>query len=216
MVSKKKWAAALLPLLKKYKGQRHPLKYRNQYQLLVMVVLSARSTDEYINEIAPAFFAAYKNMAALSKADAPALYPYLKGVTNFAHKAQWLVQSAGEIKSDRRIPLNIDGLTALPGIGRKSANVIMREAGVMPEGIVVDVHTIRVATRLGITKEKDPGKIEEGLMGLLPAEEWDAGMAMSFLGREICRPKPLCDLCLMREVCLYYRKVVSKQKKGVE
>jgi len=192
------------------------LKYHNHYQLLVMVVLSARSTDEHINEIAPAFFAAYKNMAALSKADAPALYPYLKGVTNFAHKAQWLVQAAGEIRRDKDIPLNMEGLTALPGIGRKSANVIMREAGGMPEGIVVDVQSIRVHTRLGITKEKDPGKIEEGLMGLLPVEEWDAGMAMSFLGREICRPKPLCDLCPMREVCLYYRKVVSKQKKDVE
>jgi len=72
---------------------------------------------------------------------------------------------------------------------------------------VVDLHTVRVATRLGITKEKDPQKIEEKLMKVLPRQEWDAGMAMSFLGREICRPKPLCEICVMRKECAYYKKI---------
>mgnify|MGYP001122155778 FL=1 len=194
------------PLLRKYKGQKHPLEYHDVYQLLVMVVLSARSTDVHINAIAPTFFSAYKDMQALSGADAKDLFPYLKGVTNFGHKAEWLVKIAQQLKSNSAIPLDMEGLTALPGIGRKSANVILRETGRPAEGIMVDLHTIRVATRLGITKDEDPSKIEERMMKVLPREEWDAGMAMSFLGREICRPKPLCEVCVMRNECAYYKK----------
>ena len=205
------WVKALRPLLKKYKGEKHPLEYRNVYQLLVMVLLSARSSDAQINSIAPALFGAYKDIRALSLADPSDLFPYLKGVINFGHKAQWLVKIAQQLKSNRGIPMNMEGLTALPGIGRKSANVILREAGRPPEGIVVDLHTVRVAGRLGITKEEDPSKIEERLMKVLPRQEWDAGMAMSFLGREICRPKPLCEICLMRKVCAYYNKKVKPE-----
>jgi len=207
MAAKKDWAGAMRPLLRKYKGQKHPLEYHDVYQLLVMVVLSARSTDVHINSIAPTFFSEYKDMQALSRADAKDLFPYLRGVTNFAHKAQWLVDIARQLKVDGNIPLDLEGLTALPGIGRKSANVILREAGRPAEGLVVDLHTVRVATRLGITKEKDPQKIEEKLMKVLPRQEWDAGMAMSFLGREICRPKPLCEICVMRKECAYYKKI---------
>jgi endonuclease-3 len=207
MAAKKDWAGAMRPLLRKYKGQKHPLEYHDVYQLLVMVVLSARSTDVHINSIAPTFFSEYKDMQALSRADAKDLFPYLRGVTNFAHKAQWLVDIARQLKVDGNIPLDMEGLTALPGIGRKSANVILREAGRPAEGLVVDLHTVRVATRLGITKEKDPQKIEEKLMKVLPRQEWDAGMAMSFLGREICRPKPLCEICVMRKECAYYKKI---------
>ncbi|MBN8851586.1 MAG: DNA lyase [Sphingobacteriales bacterium 50-39] len=206
MAAKKDWAAAMRPLLRKYKGQKHPLEYHDVYQLLVMVVLSARSTDVHINAIAPTFFSAYKDMQALSGADAKDLFPYLKGVTNFGHKAEWLVKIAQQLKSNSAIPLDMEGLTALPGIGRKSANVILRETGRPAEGIMVDLHTIRVATRLGITKDEDPSKIEERMMKVLPREEWDAGMAMSFLGREICRPKPLCEVCVMRNECAYYKK----------
>ena len=211
MAAKKDWAGAMRPLLRKYKGQKHPLEYHDIYQLLVMVLLSARSSDVHINSIAPAFFNAYKDMQALSRADAKDLFPYLKGVINFAHKAQWLVKIAQQIKRNNAIPMNMEGLTALPGIGRKSANVILREAGRPAEGVVVDLHTVRVATRLGITKEEDPQKIEERLMKVLPRQEWDAGMAMSFLGREICRPEPLCEICPMRKVCAYYNKKVKPE-----
>jgi endonuclease-3 len=93
----------------------------------------------------------------------------------------------------------------LPGIGRKSANVIMREAGAAPEGVMVDLHVVRVAPRLGIASGTDATKIEKQLMQILPKKDWDAGMAMSFLGREICRPKPKCEICLMRPVCTYYQ-----------
>lgn len=216
MAAKKDWAVAIRPLVKKYTRTKHPLEYHNVYQLLVMVVLSARSTDVHINAIAPALFEAFGDLHALSRADAKDLFPYLKGVTNFAHKSQWLVEIAKQLKVDSAIPLNMDGLTALPGIGRKSANVILREAGRPAEGVVVDLHTVRVATRLGITKETDPTKIEEKLMKILPQQEWDAGMDMSFLGREICRPKPLCDICLMNKDCTYYQKMSSGKLKKVK
>lgn len=99
----------------------------------------------------------------------------------------------------------MEELIDLPGIGRKSANVIRREAGLAPEGIMVDLHTVRVAPRLGMVSAKDPKKIEEQLMELLPKKQWDVGMSLSFHGREICRPKPFCEKCFMRDVCEYYR-----------
>ena len=200
------WSVAIRPLLKKYKGKQHPLDYKNLYQLMVMVVLSAQATDNVINAKAPGFFMVYPDMAALAKVrSSRELFPYLQGIRNFAHKADWLTKIAGEIKDDAHIPLTMDKLTALPGIGRKSANVILREAGKPPEGIIVDLHVMRVAPRLGIADGKDPKEMEAQLMEVLPKKEWDAGMAMSFLGREICRPKPDCPHCLMNPVCAYYR-----------
>ncbi|HWB95021.1 MAG TPA: hypothetical protein VG605_24370 [Puia sp.] len=204
------WPKAILPLIDKYRGKKHPLNHKKNYQLLAMVVLSAQSRDDVINRIAPAFFAAYPDMPALAKADPQQLFPYLAGVRNFAHKATWLVNIAKKLKTDKNIPLTLDELVELPGIGRKSANVILREAGRPPEGVIVDVHVVRVAPRLGIVKEDDPGKMEEKLMKILPREEWDAGMAMSFLGREICTPTPQCERCLMNPVCAFYARVQKK------
>lgn len=180
------------------------MHYHSIYQLIVMVVLSAQSTDDTINKLAPGFFAAYPDMRSLAKASPEDLWSSLKGVRNFAHKSRWLVSIAQQWKPDA--PLTMEALTEMPGIGRKSANVIRRGAGLPPEGVIVDLHVIRVAPRLGITKESYAKKIEERLMKILPREEWDAGMAMSFLGREICRPKPECPRCLMKGVCAWYKK----------
>jgi len=200
------WSVAIRPLLKKYKGKRHPLEYENLYLLIVMVVISAQSTDNVVNAKAPGLFKVYPDMTALAKVKSrEELFPYLQGIRNFAHKADWLVKIAKGIKQDAHIPLTLDQLTALPGIGRKSANVILREAGRPPEGVIVDLHVMRVAPRLGIADGKDPKEMEEQLMEKLPAKEWDAGMAMSFLGREICRPKPECARCLMNPVCTFYQ-----------
>jgi endonuclease III len=203
------WPTAIKPLLKKYKNRSHPLEAKDPFQWLVMVVLSAQATDNLINQIAPAFFKAFPDMKALSKADAELLFPYISKVRNFRHKAEWLVEMAKKIKSNKNIPLEIESLVALPGIGRKSANVIRRGSGAPPEGIIVDLHTVRVASRLGIVNTTNPEKIEKQLMEVLPKNEWDAGMAMSFLGREICRPKPACPVCLMKQVCAYYNAIKS-------
>ena len=197
------WAVAIQPLLNKYKGKEHPLEFKNVYQLLVMVVLSAQSTDAIVNQLAPALFKAYPDMKALAKATPEKLFPLVGKVRNFANKANWLIGIAQKVKTDAGIPLTMEELTALPGIGRKSASVILRGAGKPAEGVIVDLHVVRVAPRLGIATGDDPKKIEQQIMAVLPQKDWDAGMAMSFLGREICRPKPMCGICLMNLVCAY-------------
>nr|WP_294907287.1 endonuclease III [uncultured Lacibacter sp.] len=199
------WPEVIKPLLKKYKGKQHPLDYKNTYQLLVMVVLSAQDSDRNINSLAPTLFEAYPNMQSLAKATEETLFPYISKVRNFGNKAKWLTGIAQQIKKDAAIPLTLDELVALPGIGRKSACVILRESGKPAEGVIVDLHVVRVAPRLGIATGTDPKKIEKQIMEALPQKDWDAGMAMSFLGREICRPKPNCDKCLMNTVCAYYK-----------
>ena len=198
------WPEAIKPLIKKYKGHKHPLDYKNNYQLLVGVVLSAQDSDRHINQLGPELFKAFPNMEALSHATPEILFPFIGKVRNYGNKTKWLIDIAQKVKKDSNIPLTLDALTELPGIGRKSANVIMREAGAAPEGVIVDLHVVRVAPRLGIASGTDPKKIEKQIMEILPQNEWEAGMAMSFLGREICRPQPKCEICLMNKVCAFY------------
>ncbi|MCC9065316.1 endonuclease III domain-containing protein [Flavobacterium piscisymbiosum] len=200
------WETKLKPILKKYKGKRHPLEYQNTYQLLVMVVLSAQDSDANINKIAPALFEKFPTLKSLSKTDTETFIPYINKVRNYPTKAGWLLEIAQTIKNDEDIPTTMQGLTALKGIGRKSANVILRETGKPAEGIIADLHVIRVAPRIGIIKEsKDGNKVEKDLMQVLPKSIWsEIGMAISFLGREICRPKPKCEECLLADICHYY------------
>lgn len=207
MAAKTNWAEAFKPLLKKYKGKKHPLDYKNLYQLLVMVVLSAQGTDKHTNQVAPKLFKAFPDMESLSRATPEMLFQYIGTVRNFGNKTKWLMEMAQKIKKDKNIPLTMEGLTALPGIGRKSANVIMRESGIKAEGIIVDLHVVRVAPRIGIATGTDPKKIEKQLTEALPVKDWgEVGMAISFLGREICRPSnPKHEECVMNTVCEYYK-----------
>ena len=199
------WNKEFKPLLKQYKGKKHPLEYNNVYQLLVMVVLSAQDSDRNINKIAPELFKEFPNMKALSTATPETLYPFISKVRNFGNKTKWLLEIARTLKSDKMIPKTMDELTALPGIGRKSANVILRESGVSAEGIIVDLHVVRVAPRIGVASGTDPKKIEKQLMDAIDPADWgEIGMAISFLGREICRPtNPKHDECVMNKVCAY-------------
>jgi endonuclease-3 len=206
------WEIKLKPILKKYKGKKHPLDYQNTYQLLVMVVLSAQDSDANINSISPVLFEKYPTLNSLSKTDIETFLPYISKVRNHGTKAQWLLEIAKTIKEDKNIPLTMKELTALKGIGRKSANVILRETGKPAEGIIADLHVIRVAPRIGVIKEsKDGNKVEKDLMQVLPKNIWSKiGMAISFLGREICRPKPKCPKCLLNDICLYYNTEILK------
>ena len=201
------WQKEIQPLIKKYKGKKHPLNYESTYQLVVMVVLSAQDSDRHINQLAPTFFNAFPDMKALSKATSEELFSIINKVRNFGNKTKWLIELANIIKEDKNIPTDLEGLTALPGIGRKSANVIMREVGVKAEGIIVDLHVVRVAPRLGIAKGTDPKKLEKQLMESLDQNDWgEVGMAISFLGRETCRPtNPKCSECVMNKVCEYFK-----------
>jgi endonuclease-3 len=134
------------------------------------------------------------------------LYPLISSVRNFINKSKWLIKMAQIIGDNSTIPTTMDELTKLPGIGRKSANVIIRESGGKAEGVIVDLHVLRVAPRLGVAIGDKPEKIERQLMEVIPQEKWnEIGMALSFLGREICRPtNPKCDQCILNSVCNYY------------
>jgi endonuclease III len=206
----KDWNKILKPLLELYRNKRHPLEYQNLYQLLVMVVLSAQDSDANINKISPALFEAFPDMESLSKADMDSLIPFISKVRKFNTKASWLLEIAQIIKEDNNIPKTLDELVALKGIGRKSANVILRESGGKSEGVIVDLHVIRVAPRLGLVTElKDGNKIEKQIMTQLTGDMWAVGMPISFLGREICRPtNPKCDQCILNADCDFYQTTI--------
>lgn len=176
------WETKLIPILEKYKNRKHPLDYQNLYQLIIMVVLSAQDSDANINKIAPVLFEVFPNIKSLSVSNVDALTPYIFKVRNFSIKANWLIEIAKTIKEDENIPLTIENLIALKGIGRKSANVIMREAVIAAEGIIADLHVIRVSPRIGLIKaSKDGNKVEKQLMQNLPKPVWgEIGMAISF------------------------------------
>ncbi len=171
---------------------------------MVMVVLSAQDSDRHINEIAPPFFAAFPDFAAIAEASPKALHPYLKGVRNFPHKCEWLYKTAKKLGKNK-ISLNTDDLVALDGIGRKSANVIRREMKENAEGIIVDLHVLRVVPRLGISQAKDATRMEKDLMKVISRPLWHhVGMCISFLGRETCRPSnPKCGECVMNLHCAF-------------
>lgn len=204
------WETKLIPILVKYKDRKHPLDYQNLYQLVIMVVLSAQDSDANINKIAPVLFEIFPNMESLAVSNVDALIPHISKVRNFGTKANWLIEIAQTIQEDKNIPLTMENLTALKGIGRKSANVIMREAGVPAEGIIADLHVIRVAPRIGLIPEsKDGNKVEKQLMQILPKNIWgEIGMTISFLGREICRPTPKCEECPILRDCQYPFKTI--------
>jgi endonuclease-3 len=216
-MEKSPWTASFEPLIEIYGSRKHPLDYQNRYQLVVMVMLSARDSDKHINAIAPKFFEAYPTLSVLAKAVPEDLFPYISDVANFNNKANWLVNLAKALGDDEKIPSRLDDLTKLTGIGRKSANVIIRESGGDAEGIVVDLHVVRVAPRIGIAAGTNPEKIEKQIMTAIPDRAlWNGlGMGISFLGREICRPTaPKCSICVMNPVCQYYFQI--KQGKAPE
>jgi endonuclease-3 len=199
------WGKALKPLIAKYKNEKHPLDYHNLYELMVMVVLSAQDSDAHINKLAPALFEKYPDLKAFSKAEKDDLEPLIGKVRGFDKKAGWLMGIANELKEDKNIPTNMKDLVALKGIGRKSANVIMREAEVKAEGIMVDLHVLRVVDRLGISHAKTGDKMEKDMMAVIPQDMWgEVGMAISFLGRETCRPtNPKHSECVLNKDCEY-------------
>lgn len=201
------WNKELNLILEKYFHRKHPLEYQNLFQLIVMVVLSVQDSDKNINNIAPQLFNAFPTMESIANTTKKALIPYLTAVKYHENKIDWLLEIAKKIKTDKNIPLTLTALTSLKGIGRKSANVILKEAGIPAEGIITDLHVIRVAPRIGIINPTKNGlKAEKELMAILPKEIWnEVGMAISFLGREICRPTPQCDQCPITNCCKYFK-----------
>ena len=188
------------------------LHYRTPYELLVATILSAQSTDARVNLVTPALFARYPDARALARAEAEELEPQIHATGFFRAKSRSLVAMARAVVAEHggEIPASMDALIKLSGVGRKTANVVLGHALGVP-GFPVDRHVLRVANRIGLAHGDDAEKVESQLIALLPPERWTRGSDVLILhGRRICRPKPLCDRCLIRADCDYFRKLGAK------
>lgn len=193
------------------------LHYRNAFELLVATILSAQSSDARVNNVTPALFKRYPNAKALAAATTEELEPQLVPTGFFRQKTRSLLGMSKMLvdKHGGKVPAVMDALTELPGVGRKTANVVLGHALGVP-GFPVDLHVFRVGNRLGLIRTDDAVKAEEALCGLLPPERWTrASDTMILHGRRICRPKPLCDMCMLRPGCEYYKKLGPKALRPV-
>ncbi len=199
-------AGAILEILQRtWPKATCELDFKNAYQLTVATILSAQSTDRRVNMVTPALFKRYPTPARLAKADLGQLEKMVHSTGFFRQKARSLVRMAQAVVSEfgGEIPRTMEEMVQLPGVARKTANVVLGSACGIPSGVVVDTHVIRVAGRLGLTREVDPVKIERDLMGLAPPERWiDLGHQLIWHGRRICHArKPECDACPLAPVC---------------
>ena len=180
------------------------LDYTSDLELLVATMLSAQCTDERVNIVTKDLFARYKNVSDFANADIEELEHMVKPTGFFRVKAAHIKEAAMMIMTEHggKVPDNIDDLTKLPGVGRKTANVILTHIYNVP-GIVVDTHVKRITGRLGLTKERDPVKIEFDLYKKLPKEHWGRlNYQLITFGREICTARsPMCGQCFMADIC---------------
>lgn len=181
------------------------LDHRNAFELLVATILSAQSTDKTINTITPALFAKYPDARALAQAEPAEVEPLIYKSGFFRNKAKSIVGMARALveRHGGEVPRTMAELVELPGVARKTANVILGSALGINAGIVVDTHVTRLAQRLGLTANTDPVKIEQDLMGLVPQAEWtDLAHRLIWHGRRVCHAKqPDCEHCRLAPVC---------------
>jgi endonuclease III len=192
------------------------LHFRNPYELLVATILSAQCTDERVNQVTPALFKRYPDAAALAKATTAELEPQIQSTGFFRAKSRSLLGMATEVVEEHggQIPGSMDELVKLPGVGRKTANVVLGHALGVP-GLPVDRHVLRVSNRIGIAKSEEPEVVEQQLGAALPPSDWTrASDTLILHGRRICKPRPLCPRCVVRPDCLYYLKVVSRLERA--
>jgi endonuclease-3 len=181
------------------------LHNRDAYQLLVATILSAQCTDARVNQVTPALFARWPEAAALGRADPTELEEAVRSTGFYRNKAKALLGMACAVveRHGGAIPADMDALTALPGVGRKTANVILGTSFGIATGVVVDTHVARLAKRLGLSRQADPEKIERDLMRKFPSSAWVAlGDRLILHGRRVCAArKPACERCPLGEVC---------------
>ena len=204
-------------------AEQHPnadteLHYRNAFELLVATILSAQSTDARVNMVTPALFAKYPNAKAMAAARQASLEKQIKSTGFFRQKSKALIGMAKALVAEHggEVPPDMERLTALPGVGRKTANVVLGHALGVP-GLPVDRHVLRVSNRIGIADGDDPVKVEAQLCETLPGDMWTLASDVQILhGRRICRPKPLCDQCLVINDCNYYRSLTAAPERAVK
>jgi len=192
-------------LAAQYPDAHCALDFRNPYQLLVATILSAQCTDKRVNMVTPLLFAKYPDARALAAANPAELMDMIRSTGFFNNKTKNLLGMAAAVveKHNGEIPGTMDELHALPGVGRKTANVVLGNAFGRDEGVVVDTHVGRLSQRLGLTKEADAVKIEQDLMTMFPRQQWTllAHLLISH-GRAVCDARrPLCDQCVIQTLC---------------
>jgi endonuclease III len=196
--------------------KQHPnadteLNYRNPFELLAATILSAQCTDERVNQVTPALFARYGTPLALAGATSAELEPIIKPTGFFRAKSKSLIGMATAIAGQHggEVPNTMEALVELPGVGRKTANVVLGHALGVP-GLPVDRHVLRVSNRIGIASSDDPVVVEQQLCAALPPPKWIVASDTLILhGRRICKPRPQCDRCAVRDECDYYRSALG-------
>ena len=203
-------AATVRKIITALEGQ-HPeanteLAFRNPYELLVATILSAQCTDERVNQVTPALFDRYPTPAALSGAAPEDLEAMIRPTGFFRSKARSLLGMATALVEQHAgaVPPRMEDLVDLPGVGRKTANVVLGHAFEIP-GFPVDRHVLRVSTRLGIARGDDPVSVERQLCSSLPATRWTrASDTLILHGRRVCKPRPLCATCAAKSECGFH------------
>jgi len=209
LAKQKELANKVLSRLKARYPEAGPLlRCSNPYQALVAVMLSAQTTDEQVNRVTPGVFTRYPNIESLARADVKDLENIIKSVGLYRSKAAHLVAAAKIITEEYggRIPDSLEELMKLPGVGRKTANVLLAGAFGKP-GLGVDTHVHRVANRVGLAVSKDPAGTEKQLKEIIPEQEWrKAHHLLIFQGRQACRAKkPDCEHCVLPDICRSYQ-----------
>lgn len=189
-----------------FPGATTALRHRNPFELLVATILSAQTTDEQVNKVTPALFARYPTAAQLARARPAGVARLVRSVNFYRTKAKNLVGMARALVRDHggEVPRSMEALVALPGVARKTANVVLGTCWGIPSGIVVDTHVFRVAARLGLAAaEKTPAQSEARLMQIVPQEDWvDFGHLLIWHGRRTCRARaPRCGACALADLC---------------
>ena len=192
-------------LAKEYPDARCALDFKSPLELLIATILSAQCTDVRVNMVTPALFKKYPNAAAFAAANRGDLEKAIQSTGFFRNKAKSIQECCRKLATEHggKVPKSIDELVELPGVGRKTANVVLGTAYDIASGIVVDTHVSRIVHRLGLTKEKDAVKIERDLMEQLPKREWvNFAHRLIHHGRRICAArKPKCSDCVLNVVC---------------
>ena len=202
----KEKVASIIELLKvRYPEAPCALHYTKDYELMIAVRLSAQCTDARVNLVTPALFAAYPTLEAMAAADIADVENYVHSCGFYKHKARDIVLACQMLLSDYggKVPGTMDELLRLPGVGRKTANLLLGDLYGVPGSIVCDTHCMRICERLGLSKGRDPEKVEKQLRAILPPEESsDFCHRIVLYGREVCTARnPKCDECELAMYC---------------
>ncbi|TGK14748.1 endonuclease III [Leptospira fluminis] len=184
---------------------RSPLEYQKDYEFAISVILSAQCTDARVNEVTPRLFSAFPTLESIANAPSERIEEIIYPTGFYKNKAKSILGFANRLLNETKgvLPKSISELIRFPGIGRKTANVVLNELYGISEGFVVDTHVKRVSRKLGLTAETDPVKVEKDLMKIVPARFWmDLSLYFIFLGRRYCKAhRTFCEECVLGEIC---------------